>query len=457
MFAIAYTLFFSTIVVGSPLSIRDDSLPLNNRSNTVVLISIDGFAQDYFSRGLTPNIANLGKSGVFADSMMPVFPSVTFPNHYSIATGLYPQEHGIIGNTFYSKRFNATFSYIEPSQEESRWWLGEPFWVTAEKNNLISSVDQFPGSEAEIMGYRPTYHTPYDESIPMLPKMDKLVDFLQLPEAQRPTFLVSYFVELDNAGHDFGPFSKEVNNTLVQIDSAFKYLVDKLVAKNLFDKVNIIIVSDHGMQQSMVPRDYIFINTLLEQANLIISQNNKKFKCSTLKPTKEKILSVHLRPHAGIYPADDKDTMSIYKKLKLVEDTTKFNVYLKKDVPERYVYEYSERIPPILVIANEPYFIQFNATEYNSSGFTKRSTYLEKRQTKENVPYGAHGYDNTLQNMQAIFIAHGSAFRSPKIPTNSTNFPAIRAIDVYNIVTKLLKVPSARNEGNITVANNMLI
>ncbi|OLY77659.1 putative pyrophosphatase/phosphodiesterase [Smittium mucronatum] len=457
MTSIAYALLLSAFVSGSPLAVRDANPPLNDKTNTVILISIDGFAQDYFSRGLTPNIANLGKSGIFAEYMSPVFPSVTFPNHYSIATGLYPEHHGIVGNTFYSKALNDTFYYTKPSGLDSKWWGGEPIWVTAEKNNLIAGVNMFPGSESEIMGIRPTYYSAYNGSVTQTSKMDKIIDWLELPAAQRPALLISYFPEVDSAGHSFGPNSKRVNDTLIQADASIKYLVDRLVAKNFFDKVNIIIVSDHGMEGSMIPRDYLYVNEMLAQANLILLNNAKKAKCLALSPVKEKILDVHLYPHAGVYPAYDKDIMPIYKKLKMVEDKSKFNVYLKKDIPERYVYEFNERIPPIVVIANEPYLISHNATLYNSPDLSKRSTDLDKRQSTTDVPFGMHGYDNMLKNMRAIFVAHGPAFNSPKTPTNSTNFPPISVIDVYDVLSKLLKVSPAKNDGNPAVAAGMVL
>ncbi|OLY82480.1 putative pyrophosphatase/phosphodiesterase [Smittium mucronatum] len=454
---IASSLFFSAFAVSSPLATRADNSPLNDKRNTVIVISIDGFAQDYFSLGLTPNIANLGKSGVFPEYMSPVFPSVTFPNHYTIATGLYPEHHGIVGNTFYSKALNDTFYYTQPSGLNSKWWGGEPIWVTAVKNNIVAGVNMFPGSESEIMGIRPTYYSAYNGSVTQISKMDGLVDWLELPSAQRPALLMTYFPEVDSAGHSFGPYSKGVNDSLVKVDSSIKYLVDKLVSKNLFDKVNIIIVSDHGMSLSLVPGNYISLNSLLAQANLELSQNSKKAKCLALKPVKEKILAVHLSPHAGIYPVSDSDIMPIYKKLKMVEDKTRFSVYLKKDIPKRFVYDSNERIPPILVEVKEPYVIRYNATEYNSSDLSKRSYDLEKRQAATNTPSGVHGYDNMEKNMRAIFVAHGPAFNSPKVPTNSTNFPPISAVDVYDVVAKLLKVTPAKNDGNPAVAAGMVL
>ncbi|OLY81743.1 putative pyrophosphatase/phosphodiesterase [Smittium mucronatum] len=457
MISITSSMLFLAFVAASPITARDDNTPLNAKANTVILISIDGFAQDYFSYGITPNIANLGKSGVFADYMKPVFPTLTYPNHQSIATGLYPENHGLISNTFYSERLNDTFNYLRPDSFTDKWWGGEPFWITAEKNNLTAVVDQFPGGLVEIEGIRPSYYSPYDLSVSQTTKMDKLINWLELPAAQRPTLLVSYFAEVDVAGHSFSPGTKGLKDAVIQADTSIGYLVNQLKSKNLYDKVNIIIVSDHGMEGSMIPKDYIYINDLLAKANLELSKNSKKAKCSALKPVKEKILAVHMSPNAGIYPVYDKDIMPLYKKLKMVEDQTKFNVYLKKDIPKRYIYKYNDRIPPVVVVAKEPYMMRFNSTLYNSPDLSKRSSDLEKRQSTTDVPNGAHGFDNEYQNMRAIFVAHGPAFKSPKTPTASTNFPPISAIDVYNVVTKLLKVPAARNDGNATIATNMLI
>ncbi|OMJ30279.1 putative pyrophosphatase/phosphodiesterase [Smittium culicis] len=444
---------------------RDTTTKLN--SKTTILISIDGFAQFYFERNITPNISKLGQDGILSEYMSPVFPTVTFANHYSIATGLYPKNHGIIGNTFYDVSLNDTFYYTRPSGLDSKWWGGEPIWVTAEKNKVISAINMFPGSESEIKGIRPTYYSKYDGTVNQTSKIDKIISWLEMPIEKRPTFLVTYFPEVDSIGHSFGPYSKQVNDSLVQIDNTVGYLVSSLKQRDLFDKVNIIIVSDHGMSLSHVPADNIPVEDLLNKANLELTINPPKPKtnpkCKVLSPVKEKILSVQLYPHAGIYPQYEKDISSIYKKLKMVEDTSKFNVYLKKDIPERFNYRDNVRIPPIAIIPNEPYIMTFNGTIYNSD-IKKRVPIgsLNKRQSSgstASTPFGVHGYDNKEEDMRAIFIAHGASFKKMQPPANPKqihNYPKVSMLDIYNVLAKLLDVAPAPNDGTNSLVDGIV-
>ncbi|OMJ30281.1 putative pyrophosphatase/phosphodiesterase [Smittium culicis] len=344
--------------------------PPGTNNNTVILLSIDGFKHDYFNYGLTPNMVNLGKAGIFPEYMLPSFPvspnsftpTLTFPNHYTIATGLYPESHGIVGNTFYDSSLNDTFSYTSPKSVDSKWWGGEPIWVTAAKNYLKTAIYMFPGSEAEIKGHRPTYSFPYKSDVSQTTKIDKLIEWLTLPPAIRPTFLAAYFPEVDSAGHNFGPYSKEVNDTLVQIDNSIGYLTKRLAEINVSTNINLVIVSDHGMSLSKVPRDSISLNSLLSKASLshFGKDDFEKISLSSNSnhpiDTKNMIRAVHLWPHAGVYLYKDSDLQNVYQKLKSIENTSMFEVFLKKDIPDRFVFKNSIRIPPIVIIAKKVTF-----------------------------------------------------------------------------------------------------
>ncbi|OMJ08080.1 putative pyrophosphatase/phosphodiesterase [Smittium culicis] len=478
------------IYKGPKNSIFNNSPGTNN--NTVILLSIDGFKHGYFNYGLTPNIVNLGKTGIFPEYMLPSFPTITFPNHYTIATGLYPESHGIVGNTFYDSSLNDTFSYTSPESTDSKWWGGEPIWVTAAKNYLKTAIYMFPGSEAEIKGHRPTYSFPYKSDVSQTTKIDKLIEWLTLPPALRPTFLAAYFPEVDSAGHNFGPYSKEVNDSLVQIDNSIGYLTKRLAEINVSTNVNLVIVSDHGMSLSKVPRDSISLNSLLSKASLSHFDKDDFEKISLSSNSKHPIdttnmiRAVHLWPHAGIYLYKDSDLQNVYQKLKSIENTSMFEVFLKKDIPDRFVFKNSLRIPPIVIIAKRPYFISYYAKKA-SSDLMNRQLYKsiksfmnnKKEQTTNSLPdinipntakeqknFGVHGYDNMDVDMRAIFIGNGPAFKSSnKSPlfdntANSNqihNYPYIKNVDVYNILTSLLNIQPAPNNGTAAIASDMLV
>jgi predicted AlkP superfamily pyrophosphatase or phosphodiesterase len=240
---------------------------LPKSQNIVILISLDGFRYEYLNRNLTPTLASFAKS-----ELQPVFPSITFPNHYSIATGLYPTSHGIIANIFNDG--NKTFEFNSAAQNQnSHWWLGQPIWVTAVKQGLKSACLFWPGCEAEIQNVRPTYYESWDPNLTVSMKFKKLLQWLSLTGHYRPSFLAMYIQDIDHAGHEFGPDSESVNHAISHVDtelSKFLYALGKLTISPL---VKIIIVSDHGMTRTSDDK-VIFLSDIISLDNLKISNNN---------------------------------------------------------------------------------------------------------------------------------------------------------------------------------------
>ncbi|KAJ1962051.1 hypothetical protein H4R35_007390, partial [Dimargaris xerosporica] len=209
---------------------------------TVILVSFDGFRADYLDRGLTPHLLDIEARGGFrAEYLIPSFPSITFPNHYTLVTGMYPETHGIIGNEFYDPALNATFYYKNDTiTMKSSWWGGEPIWVTAEKHGRISAIDMWPGSLATIRGLAPTHVIPYKSGVAARTKIDQLMAWMDLPLSARPSLLATYVPEVDSMGHTYSPDSAEVNAALVIADQSVEYLLKALEARNLTHIVNVI-------------------------------------------------------------------------------------------------------------------------------------------------------------------------------------------------------------------------
>jgi len=178
--------------------------PITDLKPTIILISLDGFHPSYLERIENGNLNRIAREGVRAESMIPVFPTKTFPNHYSIVTGLYCEHHGIVHNTIYDPLFNSIFRLSMRSEvQNGRWWQGEPVWITAEKNNIKTAPLFWPGSEAQISGIRPAYWQPYDGHMPDMERLSKILSFLDLPVSKRPQFLTLYFSDLDDIGHNY--------------------------------------------------------------------------------------------------------------------------------------------------------------------------------------------------------------------------------------------------------------
>ena len=234
---------------------------------TVLLVSLDGFRRDLLDRYSPPALTALGNDGVVAAAMIPSFPTLTFPNHYSIVTGLYPAHHGIISNTMFDPVFNATFTIGSSAVTEARWWAGEPIWVTAEKQGVKSASFFWVGSEAEIEGVRPSIYKKYDASMTFAGRVDSVLAWLSLPAAQRPRMITLYFDEPDHTEHQRGPDSPEARAAVLMVDSAIARLVGGLRTKGLYDAVDLIIVSDHGMA-NISPDRYVFITDVIDTLNV---------------------------------------------------------------------------------------------------------------------------------------------------------------------------------------------
>lgn len=374
---------------------------------TVILISLDGFHPDYLDKYPAPTLNMLAKQGVRAKWMTPSYPSLTFPNHYAIATGLYPDHNGIVANTIYAAEFNETFSMSKREEVgNGRWWLGEPIWVTAEKQGQRSAPLFFPGSEAEIAGKRPTFWKAFDDNFPNFERVAMVLNWLDKPKTERPTMITLYYSDVDHGGHGAGPDSEDVKQAIERVDQAMNRLVEGLKARGIFDRVNLVIVSDHGMAR-MDPRDVVVLDDYFpaEQAQRVVWNS----------------AMAQIFPKPGMEEA-------IYSALKT--KAPHVAVYRKAEIPARFHYGTSSRIGEIVVMADEGWAL------------SSRERYRPVP-TSESIKYrGGHGFDNQLESMRALFIGHGAAFKKGQVVEPFAN------VDVYNVMAKILKLKPAPNDGN---------
>lgn len=378
--------------------------------STVILVSIDGYRADYITKYPTATLSMLAHEGVRAKWMIPSYPSLTFPNHYAIATGLYPEHNGITGNSIYDPDFKAIFSLGKREEvQNGRWWWGEPIWVTAEKQGQKSAAFFFPGTEAEIASKRPTFFKTFNDKVPNFERIDTVLTWLDLPEENRPTLITTYFSDVDHAGHDSGPESNEVKLAIEEVDKSLHRLVSGLILRGIYDKVNIIIVSDHGMTRQN-PVDTIILDDYFD-----------------LKDADEIVWNGTL---VSIYPKAEMAD-KIYNSLKS-QNIKHASVYRKSEVPSRFNYNQGKRIGDIVVMADEGWYI------------TSKSRHRPPQKSGTNgIAYrGAHGYDNQLESMRAFFVGHGPAFKSNKVTEPFNN------VDVYNIIANILKLKPTLNDGS---------
>lgn len=376
----------------------------------LILVSLDGFRWDYLERGLTPTLSRLARGGVRAGWMVPVFPTKTFPNHYSIVTGRRPAGHGIVGNEFAAPELGARFAMIDRAAvRDARFWRAEPIWVAAERQGLRTAPLFWPGSEAPIGGVRPSYSLPYDDDMPDSARVRQLLQWLDLPRRQRPALLTLYSSVVDHAGHDFGPNAPETRAAISRADSTIGLLLAGLAERGLEDDVNVLIVSDHGMAATG-PGRVIVLDDYVDADAMDVE---------TLSPV------LMARPREGL---ED----SVYRGLDAAPHLT---VYRRSDLPARYGLAGTPRVPPIVAIADEGWLIT-------------------RRPAAEDEPWtpglGNHGYDDTLPSMRAIFVAHGPGFRRGVV------VPPFRNIHIYPLLAELLGIRPGVTDGSLDSVRAML-
>lgn len=356
---------------------------------TTILISLDGFRADFLRRGITPTLNSFIAEGVSPKYMLPSFPSVTFPNHYTLVTGLYPESHGVVGNTFWDPELQEEFYYTDPARSmQPKWWLGgEPLWVTAEKQKVKTAIHMWPGSEAHIQP-GPTFLDEYNGEEPLSKKVDRILELLDTPgtgtnsdKIQRPQLIAAYVPVVDSDGHKYGPNSTEIQKTITAVDTMLRDLFTGLDRRNLTKTVNIVVVSDHGMATTSVDR-------LIQLDDLI-----------------DLSLVEHMDgwPLYGLRPKNQSDLQGLYDTL-LAESvqSPNFGVYLRdENMPERYHFSNNERIAPLWVVPKTGWAIVHKEDFDVKAAKSKGETYH---------PKGLHGYDHEHPLMRAIFVARGPAF-----------------------------------------------
>ena len=373
----------------------------------VVMVSFDAFRWDYDSIYQTPNIDRLGKQGVMAEKLISCFPSNTFPNHYSIATGLYPDHHGIVNNSFYAPDLGLSYRISDrEAVGNPDFYKGEPVWVTAMKQGSIAASFFWVGSEAPVAGMHPTYWKIYDESITYGERIDTVIKWLSYPKARRPRLVTLYFDEPDATSHDFGPVAAETGAVVARLDSLLGVLRDKLSNLPYGRRINLILLSDHGMSQVSSERYNNIRDIIPERMTNSINGGNPVYM---INPASEKADSILL----------------------LLNKTRGVKAWKKEDLPAEWHYGTSPRISEIVAVAD--------------SGW-----YLGMRPNTRQFTGGAHGYDNMNSDMAGIFYASGPAFRKGYSISRLDN------IDIYNLVCRILDLEPADNDGDPSHISNLL-
>ncbi|KAK6489736.1 ectonucleotide pyrophosphatase/phosphodiesterase family member 3-like [Huso huso] len=384
----------------------------------VILISLDGFRAEYLQTWghLMPAIRKLKECGTSAPYMRPAYPSKTFPNHYSIVTGLYPESHGIVDNNMYDVNRNATFRLNMKEKFNPSWYQGQPIWLTAKYHNLKSGTFFWPGSDVAINETYPDIYQIYSKSIPFEERILTLLKWLSLPSEQRPDLYTLYLDEPDHSGHHFGPVSNEVIQALLRVDKMVAMLMDGLKQRDLHNCVNLVLLSDHGMEEASCQKAEYISKYMDNVDNFIIIPG----PAARLQPKN--------------LPEDffTFDYEGIVKNLSCKAPDQHFKPYMKQHLPKRFHFANNIRIEPV------HFYMESQWQAAQKPGDLKYCT------------GGFHGSDNIFKNMEAIFIGHGPGIKS------HNKVEPFENIEVYNLLCDLLNVTPAPNNGTHGSLNHIL-
>ncbi len=357
----------------------------------VILISADGFRYDYAQKYQAANLLAFSNQGIKAEGMIPSFPSLTFPNHYTLVTGLYPSHHGIVNNYFYDPNRKAFYGMRDTKAvRNGSWYGGTPLWVLAEREHMLTASMFWVGSEADIQGILPTYYYNFNDAIPIDHRIQVVVDWLQLPPAKRPHLITFYLSQVDHAGHMYGPDTPETAEAVRWVDSTIQKLTDAVKQTGL--PVNFIFVSDHGMT-NIDADDPLPLPDAVDTSKFIIPRGSELIE---------------------LYAKNKDDITTTYDNLKKEEKG--FTAYLKTDMPSHLHYgekdDWMNRIGDIILLPTWPKAFNLSSRKLNP---------------------GSHGYDPAIvKDMYATFYAWGPAFKA------HLEIPAFENVNVYPIVTSIL-------------------
>ena len=385
-----------------------------NKNKVVIMISIDGFRYDYLKTLNVPNLKKLAAAGVTSDGMVPSFPSLTFPNHISLVTGRTPGHHGIVSNTFYDVKRKETYSMGDgKTVNDGSWYKGEPIWTVLEQVGIKTATCFWVGSEAKINGIDPTYIFPYDGAVTNIKRAEKVIQWLKLPESERPQFITLYFSDVDSAGHTKGPDSKEVAEAATDIDASIGKIIEFAKSANI--DAQYVVVSDHGM-------------------NLIETQRVALYDFADLRD----VIVTEKGATTQIYSDSQVQIDKIYSDLK--KNQAHYTVYRRDEIPARWKFEDPTRTGDLIVVAEFPFYID-----------TQKSFLPLTDGAQKQLGRSTHGWDPSNENMHALFIANGSMFKPLYKIGEFDN------VHVYPLVLDMFGVKqSMKIDGDLEVLKNIL-
>ncbi len=388
-----------------------DAPGMETGCQTTIMVGVDGMRWDYPEKFDLPTFQDIRKRGVYADHLVPIFPTKTFPNFYTLATGLFANHTGILDNTMYDPVMDSRFRMSDSNAvRDERWWQGEPIWSTAERQGCRAAAQFWPGTEAEVAGYRPSYWKAYDGSVTNDQRVEQVLAWLGQADSTRPGLIMMYFSSIDETAHRMGPDAPETAAAARSIDKQVAKLLNGIDRLGKTNETNVVIVSDHGLATTTGDQT-IYLDELVD--------------LDLAKP-------VSTGEHVTLWPKPE-DVDDVY--LALAEAHPALTVYKRDDLPARFHLSGHRRTPPIVAVP--------------AIGWSVRRSRNPDRPPR--AVGGAHGYDNADRRMHGVFMAVGPAFRA------GAHVDSLRSVDVYDIVASALSLEPAPNDGDPSAIPHLMI
>ncbi|MEX0708902.1 MAG: ectonucleotide pyrophosphatase/phosphodiesterase [Woeseia sp.] len=366
----------------------------------IVLISIDGFGWDYTERFEIPALDRLIERGVRAESLKPVYPTLTFPNHYSIATGAYPAEHGIVANRFPHEDPSAWYNYKDrDTVQDGSWYGGEPIWVAAERAGMVSAAYFFVGTEAPVDGISPSHWYPYSADVPGNERVDQVLRWLKLPEERRPHVVTLYFEDVDTASHRYGPDSPENMAAVKEVNGYLSRLLDGIEALTVSDEVYVVVVSDHGQSVYRDRSATLVLDEIIDLDGIALVEGGS-------------YAFLFLDGSDAVRATRIRDTVN--------EHWQHGRAWLRAEAPAEWQLGHGARVADVILQPDPGYAV------------------LSTAEHLDRLNVGAHGWAPEFRDMHGIFIAAGG-----RLPSGCTVGTA-EAIEVYPLLLEILGLPDRR-------------
>ncbi|MBU2098098.1 MAG: alkaline phosphatase family protein, partial [Gammaproteobacteria bacterium] len=398
MLAISFLSPGQLIAQQAETSLSAENAPL------LLLIGIDGLKWDIIDRHPAPALQEIAGQGVRVQSLVPVMPSKTFPNFYAIATGLYPENNGVLDNATYDPSLDTTFRMS--TQDDARWFQGEPIWITAEKQGVRTATMFWVGSAAEIAGRRPTYWHAFDGSVPNRARVQQVLDWVDLPLADRPQFISVYFEAIDSASHNSGVNSTDEREAVSTIDAAVANLMEGLQARGVLADTNVIVVGDHGMVDLSEDR-IVYLDDYADFSELYSPQLSGD------------------RQGNAVYAAFHGDEAAVDEVYAATVDAhPNMQVYRKGEFPDWMRLSHPQRGPDLVIVPDNGWMVSKRGIPYRG-------------------PRATHGFSPLEKDMHAAMFARGPAFRQGAV------VDMLEVVDIYSIMTRVLGINASQHDGDV--------